>query len=172
MATFVTDTLWFYYWYFLWPAAQDVLPVEISVSPDRGPLVRLAVSLAPETESAYGVHEDQLPHLREAFQREVAEPLREAVRMEIAFTPTETLHGRLNEPMDEDLVGGEAGYRTVFVGDLLHDLQSLLPPEAFEQWIHAPNARFGGAAPRALLGTPGQRLLRDIILEARHGLPT
>jgi hypothetical protein len=171
-ATFVTDSLWFYYWYSLWPVAQDVLPVAISARSERWALVLLTVPVARGAEGALGAPSDWIPQLEEAFEREVAEPLRAEVRLEIAFVPADGVAGRLEERVGDEAVGEERGYRTLFVGDLLHDLQALLPADALERWIETPNAQFGVVAPRALLRTPDQRYLRDLILEARHGLPT
>lgn len=172
MATFVTDTLWFYYWYFLWPSARDVLPVEIGAASRETLEVFLTVPFEADGDGGRGVPETDISRLREEFVSEVARPLGEDIRGGIEFVAYPTMAVRLNEPVSAMLLETEQQYISVFVGDLLHDLRSFMPAEALEQWIDTPNTRFGGMAPRELLRSPDMRAVRDLILEARHGLPT
>lgn len=170
-AAFTTDTLWFYYWYFLWPESRDSLTVMVDASTEPGLEVSLTVPSAPSDGSGRNVPEVDVSRLSREFVREVTEPLEDSVRTEITFVPYQIFEARLNERVSAESAQSEREYSSVFVGDLLHDLESLMSAEALRQWVATPNARFGGATPRELLRTPEKRLIRDLILEARHGLP-
>jgi hypothetical protein len=166
----VTDTLWFYYWYFLWPSAGDAVPVEIAASSEPRVNVSLVVPVATGASNEPGVREQDLPMLKDTFAHEVAESLADTLRLALRFGPSQIITGHLDEQRAQPS-GDSQVYHTVLVGDLLEDLRSLLPAGGLEQWLESPNTRFGGATPRELLRTQEMRLLRDLILEVRHGLP-
>lgn len=39
-----------------------------------------------------------------------------------------------------------------------------------EEWLDEPNDQFAGRPPRALIGTPEEHRLRDMIRSIKHGL--
>jgi hypothetical protein len=40
----------------------------------------------------------------------------------------------------------------------------------YRLWIDAPNGALGGHAPRDLIGTPDERLLRQMVLAYKYGI--
>ncbi len=59
----------------------------------------------------------------------------------------------------------------VFVDDLGGELESVFGSDLMNAWLQAPNAQYGGSRPVALLGTQGDRALRDLVLAAKSGMP-
>ena len=50
---------------------------------------------------------------------------------------------------------------------ILEELQAIL--KNAEEWLDEPNAQFGGRPPRALIGTPEEHRLRDMIRSVKQG---
>ena len=51
---------------------------------------------------------------------------------------------------------------------ILEELQDILKNP--EEWLDEPNDQFAGRPPRALIGTPEESRLRDMIRSVRQGL--
>ena len=39
------------------------------------------------------------------------------------------------------------------------------------KWIDTPNDQLGGAKPNELVGTPSERILRELLRSIKHGMP-
>lgn len=63
-----------------------------------------------------------------------------------------------------------AAGRTPGAPDLLHEIgEVVLEPE---KWLKTPNDRLGGREPNDLIGTPDERLLRNLVQSIKHGMVT
>lgn len=61
-----------------------------------------------------------------------------------------------------DLLEGESK-------DILEELRKVVKEP--DCWLDCPNEQFGGVAPRDLLGTTEEELIRDAIRRIKHGVP-
>lgn len=53
--------------------------------------------------------------------------------------------------------------------DLQRDLHTIMEPEAVSPWLDTPNTLTAARKPRELLGTDEEWIIRDMIMNVRHG---
>jgi hypothetical protein len=179
-AALLVEQIWIFYSYEMLPVLRRHAPMVIAANAS-GILPRIALTLhiSVADEHEFAAADDEVAQWRSNFRPRFAEPLASFaeltahVRMVLA-APGQTFPPSpwdLRLIRNEILRSGNWDFVAVYINDLIAELATVLAPDDATPWLDTPNLMFGGLAPRSLLATPDEHLLRDVVTRAKFNLP-
>ncbi len=179
-AALLMEQIWIFYSYEMLPVLGRHTPLAISAkAAETLPRIALTLLINVVDEHEAAAADDEIARLRSNFRPRFVEPLAPFADLTAHVTKVLALPGQTFPPSPwemsltrhEILRSGNWDFVAVYIDDLVSELATIMDPDDVTPWLNTPNLMFGGLAPRALLGTADEHLLRDVVTRAKFNLP-
>lgn len=179
-ATLIVEQIWLLYSYQVLPEIGRHVPMAIAASTRDGQrrIALLVLDEYPVIEWP-GEESDRFSQLEAQAREMFAKPLTGIVdlTLQVMLLPGPVTRKRIwTGPMLDSLRRGsfqqsDWEFLGVYLDDLRAELATIMDASEIAPWLETPNVIFAGQAPKDILGTSEEQLLRDVVTRAKFNLP-
>ena len=179
-AALLVEQTWIFYSYEVLPALKRQTPMAIAVeSAHERPRIQLTLLISVADDGDFIATDDVISRLQGVFRHRFSDPLATIADLTAQAAKVMDFQRQRFPPSSRnlDLIrlqtlnSGNWDFATVYIDDLVSELATIMDARDVTPWLGTPNLMFGGLAPSALLGTPDEHLLRDVVTRAKFNLP-